>query len=144
MAKQIYRAHNAYLPSRLCTSIMQIVLHPDTTIEKHDKIIDFDGHYETKYAIHTRHRWNGSVQYDAITIEMKNDPTGKRLSPIYTDVYVKNLPVLSVDIRHPFIQKLTKTCDARIMENGRMKLMTVSEMSTAQILAMEYLDSITR
>lgn len=119
MTKQIYTAHNALLPGRLCNRIMKTVLNPNTQVSKFSKPIDFAGHREEGYAISPRD-WNYRIRDNAITINMMNDPTGKRISPVYTDIYVQESRVLSVDIRHPFIQKLIKTCDARIMEMGRI------------------------
>ena len=138
MTKQIYTAHNALLPGQLCHRIMTSVLNPDTQVSKFSKLIDFDGHREEGYAIHTRD-WCYHIHNNAITINMMNDPTGRRISPVYTDIYVQNVCVLSVDIRHPFIQKLIKTCDARIMEMGRIGTprdgITPEQMAAAKYLA---------
>lgn len=143
MTKQIYQAANSLLPEQLCRLIMATALHPDTKVSKFSKPIDFAGHREAGYVIHPINQWNYTVQNDAITINMKNDPTGRRISPVYTDIYVQESCVLSVDICHPFIQKLIKTCDARIMEMGRIGI-PKNGVSQTQMDAINYLTSIRR
>ena len=142
MTKQIYTAHNALLPGRLCHRIMTSVLNPNTTVSKFSKLIDFDGHREEGYAIHTRD-WYYRVHDNAITINMMNDPTGRSVLPVYTDIYVQESCVLSVDIRHPFIKKLIATCDARIMEMGRIGPPR-DGITPEQMAAAKYLESACR